>query len=263
MALSLNSISRAAGLSAPRLLIYSDAGVGKTTFAAGADAPIFLCTEDGLGTLQVDAFPKLNSFGDVIEALSALYNEQHEFKTVVLDSVDHLEPLIWQQVCAEHNKNSIEDFGYGKGYVEALSQWRLLIQWLNALRNDRGMGIVLIGHAEIRRFESPEVDSFDRYQIKLHKKASDLIQESMDCVLFANYKTVVHKEDKGFGQKKSRGVSTGDRVLYTEARPAFVAKNRYSLPGELPLSWEAFSQALRQSTQPHTQTQQPQQEKGA
>ncbi|UYM14280.1 ATP-binding protein [Endozoicomonas euniceicola] len=254
MAISLNSISRAAGLSAPRVLIYGDAGTGKTTLAAGAPAPIFLPTEDGLGTLTVDTFPMLTSWGSVTEALSALYHEEHQFKTVVLDSVDHLEPLIWQQVCLEHNKNSIEEFGYGKGYVEALTHWRTLMQWLNALRNDKGMSVILIAHAEIKRFESPEVDSYDRYQIKLHKRASELVQESMDCVLFGNYKTVVQKEDKGFGQSKSRGVSTGQRVLYTEARPAFVAKNRYSLPAEIPMSWDAFNQALTQSSnQPQTQ----------
>ncbi|WP_422460292.1 ATP-binding protein [Endozoicomonas sp. ALB115] len=247
MAFSLNSISRAAGFTAPRLLIYSDAGVGKTTLAAGADRPIFLCTEDGLGTLAVDAFPMLTQYSQLIEALSALYHEEHDYKTVVLDSLDHLEPLIWAQTCAEHDKNSIEDFGYGKGYVEALSHWRNLMQWLNALRNEKGMTIILIAHAEIKRFESPEVDSYDRYQIKLHKRASELVQESMDCVLFANYKTVIKKEESGFGKTKAKGIATGQRVLYTEARPAFVAKNRYSLPAELPMSWDAFSQALNTS----------------
>ncbi|AMO55654.1 hypothetical protein GZ77_09015 [Endozoicomonas montiporae] len=258
MAISLNSISRAAGLSAPRVLIYGDAGTGKTTVAAGAPAPIFLPTEDGLGKLVVDAFPMLTSWSSVIEALSALYHEEHQFQTLVLDSVDHLEPLIWQQVCMDHNKSSIEEFGYGKGYVEALTHWRTLMQWLNALRNEKGMAIILIAHAEIKRFESPEVDSFDRYQIKLHKRASELVQESMDCVLFANYKTVVQKEDKGFGQTKSRGVSTGQRLLYTEARPAFVAKNRYSLPTEIPMSWDAFSQALGHSSNPTQNNPQPQ-----
>ena len=244
MALSLSAISRSAGISAPRILLYSDAGVGKTTLAANAPAPIFLSTEDGLGKLEVDAFPLLTSYSQVIEALAALYHEEHSFKTVVIDSLDHLEPLIWEQVCSDHNMNSIEDFGYGKGYVEALNHWRTLLSWLNALRTTRGIAIILIAHAEIKRFESPEVDSYDRYQIKLHKRASELVQESMDCVLFANYKTVVNKEDAGFGKKKTRGVATGQRVLYTEARPAFVAKNRYSLPSELPMSWEAFSQAL-------------------
>lgn len=244
MAISLSAISRSAGISAPRILIYSDAGVGKTTLAAGAPAPVFLSTEDGLGKLEVDAFPLLTSYPQVIDALTALYHEEHSFKTVVIDSLDHLEPLIWEQVCSEHDKGCIEEFGYGKGYVEALNHWRNLLSWLNALRSKKGMAIILIAHAEIKRFESPEVDSYDRYQIKLHKRASELVQESMDCVLFANYKTVINKEDAGFGKKKARGVATGQRVLYTEARPAFVAKNRYSLPPELPMSWEAFSQAL-------------------
>ena len=201
----------------------------------------------------MDAFPLLTSYPQVIDALTALYHEEHAFKTVVIDSLDHLEPLIWAQVCSEHDKGCIEEFGYGKGYVEALNHWRNLLSWLNALRSKKGMAIILIAHAEIKRFESPEVDSYDRYQIKLHKRASELVQESMDCVLFANYKTVINKEDAGFGKKKARGVATGQRVLYTEARPAFVAKNRYSLPPELPMSWEAFSQALNATNHNHPQ----------
>ena len=201
----------------------------------------------------MDAFPLLTSYPQVIDALTALYHEEHSFKTVVIDSLDHLEPLIWEQVCSEHDKGCIEEFGYGKGYVEALNHWRNLLSWLNALRSKKGMAIILIAHAEIKRFESPEVDSYVRYQIKLHKRASELVQESMDCVLFANYKTVINKEDAGFGKKKARGVATGQRVLYTEARPAFVAKNRYSLPPELPMSWEAFSQALNAINHNHPQ----------
>ncbi|RDH44644.1 ATP-binding protein [Zooshikella ganghwensis] len=249
MALSLANIGLTQALKAPRMVLYGSHGLGKTTFAASAPNPIFLFTEDGAGALQVNAFPLLTSFPDVISALQALYQEQHEFQTVVLDSLDHLEPLIWTYTAQQHGKSSIEDFGYGKGYGEALTYWRQCLAWLDALRNEKNMAIILIAHTQVKRFDSPETEPYDRYQIKLHDRASALIQESVDCVLFTNFKTVVKKTDVGFGNEVTRGITTGQRVLYTQETPAFLAKNRYGLPPEIPLQWDAFSQAL-----PHHQS---------
>ena len=95
----------------------------------------------------------------------------------------------------------------------------------------------------MKRFDSPETEPFDRYQIKLHKMASALVQEHADMVLFANFKTSVTKSDVGM-KKVARGVGAGTRVLYTEERPAFLAKNRHNLPPELPLSWEALASSM-------------------
>ncbi len=252
MAISLESISRSSGIKAPRIVLHGPAGVGKTTFGSSAPNPIFIQTEDGLGKLEVDAFPFTQTFQDVLDALNILHTSEHNYQTVVLDSLDHLEPLLWKHLCNHYvgpkgeRYESIEDFGFGKGYMLALDLWRQLLSALFDLRNDRGMAFILIAHSEIKRFESPMTDSYDRYQIKLHKRASDLVQESVDCVMFADYKTVIEKEEGGFNKVKTRGISTGQRYLYTEARPSFIAKNRYGLPPELPMSWQTFSDALTQ-----------------
>ena len=250
MAIDLKSISRSTGIKAPRVLVYGSAGLGKTTFASDSPSPIFLCTEDGLGKIEVDAFPLLRSYQEVLDAIGALYTSDHQYQTLVIDSLDHLEPLVWKHLCATYvgpkgeRFDTIEGFGYGRGYIEALDLWREILDGLDALRNEKGMAIILIAHAEVKRFESPTTASYDRFQIKLHKRASDLVQESVDCILFADYKTVIEKEEKGFGGTKTRGITTGERYLFTQATPGYIAKNRYSLPAELPLSWQAFSDAL-------------------
>ncbi len=206
--------------------------------------------------LLFQSFRESTPFQDVLDALHSLYTSEHHFQTVVIDSLDHLEPMIWQHLCEHYvgpkgeRYDSVEDFGYGRGFMFALDLWRQLLSALFALRNDKGMAFILIAHSEIKRFESPMTDSYDRYQIKLHKRASELIMESVDCVLFADYKTVIEKEEAGFNKVKTRGISTGQRYLYTEARPSFVAKNRYGLPPELPLNWQAFSDALTQKPSP-------------
>lgn len=248
MAISLASLTRNSKPKPARVLVYGVSGVGKSSLAASAPAPVFLPTEDGLGKLPVDSFPLLKSWTDVYDALVSLHTGDHDFRTVVIDSLDWLEPLIWSEVVAQNKWESIETPGYGKGYAAALDLWRIYIDWLNALRDDRGMQIVQIAHCDIKRFDSPESEPYDRYLVKLQSKAAALMMEHSDAVLFANYRVSTTKSDVGFGQKKVRAVGSGDRVLYTAERPAFNAKNRYGLPDSISLPkdkpWSALAEYL-------------------
>jgi hypothetical protein len=244
MAIPLDSLCSTTALTPPRTLMHGVAGIGKTTFAAAAPNRVFLQTEDGLGTLAVPRFPLAKTFDAVMDALASLYTESHAFQTVVIDSLDWLEPLIWQRACRDNGWASIEDAGYGKGYVAALDLWRQYLEGLNALRDERGMTIIQLAHTDIKRFDSPEHEPFDRFVIELHTRAAALLQEHSDVVLFANYRISTVKSDVGFNKKVTRALGSGERVLYTAERPAFLAKNRYGLPDSLPLSWAAFAEAM-------------------
>lgn len=239
MAFDLNSISRSLAKPA-RLIVYGVPGVGKTTLAAGAPSPIFIPVEDGLVGMDVPAFPKCNSFDDVREALGTLINEEHEFKTVVLDSADVLEPMIWDQVCNEGGKGSIGDFAYGRGYEMAVEKWRDLLRGLDILR-DKGMTVIVLAHSHIVRFESPDSDGYDRFTMRLHKKANATLHDWADAVLFANHETRVVSASGG---DRKRGVSTGRRVLHTVEQAAWLAKNRFGLEPTVDLSWDALADKL-------------------
>lgn len=245
MSFSLSSIKRGHSLP-PRVLIYAPHGIGKTTWAAGAPDPIFLPTEDGLGILDTPTFPLISSYDDMEAAIGTLLNEDHSFKTAVVDSADHLEPLIWAKACQINKWSSIEEPGYGKGYLAADELWRNLLDGLDALRDDRGMGIIITAHAKIKPFNGPENEPYDRYQIKLHDRASGLVQERMDAVFFANKKVSTVQTDTGFKRKVTRGISDGSRFIYTEERPSAVAKNRYKMPPSIPMpeegGWDMFGQ---------------------
>ena len=241
MAFDLKSIKKNEAISAPRMMVYGVEGIGKSTFAAGAPNPIFILTEDGLGSLKVDHFPLASSFDDVMAAIASLYAEKHDFQTVALDSLDWLETMIWRDI---ETKYDAKDLAYGKGAVIAADRWRDVLNGLNALRNEKGMAVVLIAHRTIKRFDSPETEPYDRFQPKLQDRSNALIREWCDAVLFANYKTIVKKSDVGFNKEVARGISTGERLLYTSERPAYMAKNRYGLPESIPLAWEAFIEAI-------------------
>ena len=229
----------------PRILIYAAHGLGKSTFGSLANNPVFIQTEDGLDALDVRAFPLAKSYEDVMKYLGELCTENHDYKTLVVDSLDWFEPLIWKKVMQDRPNSekgqpvkTVDDYGYGRGYIYAMDYWDEYIRAINYLREERGMMIVQVAHAHVRKFENPETDVYDRYEIKLQKSASAKIQEHSDMVLFASYATVVKREDKGFGAERKRAIGSGERLLYTEERPAFVAKNRYGLPPEIPFDKE-------------------------
>jgi hypothetical protein len=225
----------------PRILLYGIHGIGKTTFGAEAPSPIFIPTEEGASELEVAKFPVATSAEDVIAYLRVLYKEDHPYKTMVLDSADWLEDFIFGYLRQEF---SDKELAYGKDSQKAEQQLGEILTAINYLRDKRNMTCIIIAHSEIKRFDSPMTEPYDRYQPKLQHRLSSLLQEWSDAVLFATYDVSVKKADVGFNKEARRGVSAGDRIIYTEERPAFYAKNRYKLPEEIPLKWERFAEKI-------------------
>jgi hypothetical protein len=261
MSFSLDSVTTGTRLRPPRIILLGVEKIGKSTFASQADGAIFIPVkgEEGIDSIKVAQFPTCQSFQDVLSCVGSLYQEKHEHKTCVVDSASALEPLLWRECCKNNvDKNgnfcpvdSIEKVGggYAKGYTEALNLWRQLTEGLDALRNEKNMAIIIIGHVKIKRFDSPEGDSYDQYQFDLHEKASNLMYRWADAILFAKNKVVVKKEDIGFGKEKKRGIDNtgGQRFIYTQKTPAYPCGGRGvygQLPNELPLSWQAYMSAI-------------------
>lgn len=240
MAMALKDLRKVRGTQPPRILIYGEPGIGKTTLAAEFPDAVFLQIEDGTpGDLELTSFGKIETFGDLMERVTQLYTEPHDLRTVVVDSATELQRLVWNETCARGDdkgnpKKQIEDFGYGKGYVRALRVWQEVIDGLNALRRDRGMTVILIAHATVDRFDDPETVSYSRYEIDLHSKAVGMVERDMDAILFLKTPVSVKIEDQGFN--KERAVAQGSRqvMIHTAGRPAYVAKNRYGMTEKIP-----------------------------
>jgi hypothetical protein len=244
----LESIQKANSTFPPlKCVLYGVGGIGKTSFGATFEKPILLPVEDGGSNIDIDAFPRVTTLEDVVSAINALHGD-HSYKTLIVDSLDWLEPLIWAATCAEHSKASIEAFGYGKGYIEADKSWRFVMGGFDSLRANKGMNIVCIAHSVVIKTEPPDADQYDRYTMKLHKRAGGLWHEWADLVAFIAYKINVIATKT----EKTRGIGTGDRVIHTVERPAWDAKNRWSLPDEILIgkdkTWSAFHAALAEAT---------------
>lgn len=251
----LAKLQRGRASKPPRIMCYGVEGIGKSTFGSQAPKPVFIQTEDGLDEIDCDRFPIATKFEEVVSALADLGREQHDYETVVLDSADWLERLIFDRLCAEHNTSSIEQVagGFSKGYTLALTYWREILSHLDALRNQRGMVVLLIAHSKVERFEDPESSPYDRYTPRLHKHAAALVSEWADAVLFATRKIRTQSEDAGFNRKRTIahaiGKAGGERILRCVGGPSCVAKNRFGITEDLPLSWAAFMQELSRNQQ--------------
>jgi hypothetical protein len=218
----------------PRICIHGQEGVGKTVTASRFRKPVFVQTEDGCPAgVTINTFGVLETFAAVRQALTELASEEHDFRTLVIDSLDPLEAVIWKDVCATQGWTSIEQPGYGRGYVAADQWWRDILAALDFLRRERRMIIVLLAHSAIERIDDPRAASFTSYQLRLHKRARGLIQDNMDVIGFLAPDLNIQSEDAGFGKKRTRADGGSTRWLHFEARPSFVAKNRYGLPAKM------------------------------
>lgn len=238
--MSMSAVSRGKRARPVCALVYGVEGVGKSSFAADAPKPIFVGAEDGTSELDVERMPEPRCWADVLDAITALATEKHDRETVVFDTLDWLEPLLHEEVCRREDvKGGIEGFGYGKGYVKALDEWRVFVTWLDELRAKRRMNIILLAHSCVRTFKNPEGEDFDRYMLKMNEKSGALLKEWADSVLFANYQTLATKATT---TKKAKAINAVEspRYLHTQRRAAWDAKNRFGLPERLPLSWADF-----------------------
>lgn len=230
-----------------RTFLYGPGGIGKTTFAACFPACAIIPTEEGANDIEgVGRFPLLTEFDQVFYCIGQLLQEQHQYQTVCIDTIDWLEKMAWAKVAREAGVEQIGKIQYGRGYGTAAGLFKQVLQGLDALREHRGMSVIILAHAKTEKFEDPECPSYDRYEPQLHEHVSNLLIEWSDEVFFANFKTVVNQEEAGFNRTIGKGKSTGQRILRTTAKPAAIAKNRLSMPDEIPFDYAEYAKFLPQ-----------------
>lgn len=225
--------------SAQKAVLYGPEGIGKSTFAAHFPDPVFIDTEGSTKMMDVRRMDKPTSWAMLLEQVKYIRQNPTVCKTLVIDTADWAEQLCIDSLCAKHQKNGIEDFGYGKGYVFLAEEFGRLLNLLEDVVS-AGITVVLTAHATMRKFEQPdEMGAYDRWEMKLGKKTAPLVKEWADMVLFANYKTLTVRTSDN--KVKAQG---GSRVMYTTHHPCWDAKNRHGLPEELPLDYSQIATAI-------------------
>lgn len=235
MAISLADLKSTRNELPPRLLFHGVAGIGKTSLAAEFPNPVLLDTEEGAPAgVDMATFGLLTSYQAVTDAMGALAQEDHEFQTVILDSSDAFEQHVWRETCQRNSWKSIEDPGYGKGYLAADAVWNEFMAGCDYLRRERGMTVIVIAHSEVKQFDEPGKAPYSRYDLRMHKRGAAILTDRCDYILFVGSKTEIKEADVGFNKKHAHAEGGGARYIFADARPAFIAKNRsLNMPAQI------------------------------
>jgi len=235
--IDLKRISEGKQQREPRVLLYSADGLGKTRFAAGAPDPFFI--DVNRGSFQYDVKRVVpETWSETLEWIGAVESGAVKCKTLVIDSVSDLEHMGNSEFFPNTTIDKY-DGGYGKGDTYSLTRWRELLSALERVWAS-GKGVVLIGHATVKRFDDPMGAGYDRHELSLRQKLAGQLRQWVDFVFFA---TLDVAQQKVGGETKA--VTTGTRWIHTQRSPAFDAKSRGTtmFPERIPLSWDDFARA--------------------
>lgn len=247
-----------AGFPPPRIVLNAVEGFGKTTIGAYAPEPALLMArgETGYRTLlgaglvpSVDA-ADIETWSDLLGVLDEMIAGPGAHKTLVLDAMGGFERLCHETVCTRDFGGDWGEKGFGsfqKGYDVAVNDWLQLLSRLDRLRAAKGTIVLLLSHCKVSTFKNPAGPDYDRYISDLHHKTWGVTAKWADAVLFGNFFQVV-EEKKG---RRAKGIGGTDRVIYTERRDAWDAKNRYGMAEQIDLSgdpaesWDTLWRAIR------------------
>lgn len=228
-----------------KVLLYGTKGIGKSTWANDWPKPLFLNLEDGLDNIDCAKTPWLTTYDQVLAAIGWLIANPQPAQTIVVDSADWLESMIFLVVAAEANRKSIDLIGYNKGYQAAADMFSFINRGLDKLRIEQNKHIVFLAHEKTIKVKQPGIDVYDKYGPALHEETNAVLTEWVDDVLFANYKTFTRTESLGFEKNRAVAVGGTQRIITTRETAAIVAKNRLGkIPDEIGMDFAEFAKWL-------------------
>ena len=215
--------------------ITGDAGLGKTTLAATFPKPIFIRAEDGLQSIPIgqrpDAFPIVHSVADLWAQLKDLCNSEHDYETLIIDSVTALERLFTQHVLDSDPRQpkSMNQAlgGYGAGLGAVATMHQRVRKACGYLNEKKAMHIVFIAHADTETIELPDQEPYTRYSLRLGKRSQAPYTDDSDLVGFIKLQTMFKAGSNPESKKKA--ISDGTRVIDCQATASSVSGNRYGI----------------------------------
>jgi hypothetical protein len=246
MSLLQKVVTNEHGAKPPRIVVYGKEGVGKTPFAGNSTKAILMDLEGSADYYDFNkAKPK--NFAACNQIIDALLNEEHDYKTLGLDTLDCLERFIHDEICISAKANSISDksngiTAYGNGYILACNKFIAFRDKLDELRDKKNMSIILIAHTLIKSRSDPIDGDYEEHTIKLHDKFAAAAIEWADAVLLAKKKMI--NSDKSPNGK----IESNETILYSSSMLGARTKNRLALPKEVPCNWNSFISAIGTNT---------------
>lgn len=156
-----------------RLLLHAEKGIGKSAFAArceikdgiagpGSKDVVFIPTEDGSSEIQdLPQYPKQTSFTGVVECVDDLIENEHKYKSVVIDTIDALYLIMTIGVTRRDFDNKLAKFNmYLAGDKVIAQELKVLLDKLDRLREEKNMQIIILSHTGTVNKKNPNGDDY-------------------------------------------------------------------------------------------------------
>ena len=252
----LKSVQTGRKLKPLAIMLHAPHGIGKSTFATEAPNPIYIGQEEN-DELDVARFPKVMHWSELIDQLTTLRDEKHDYKTVVIDTADGLEQTAEKDILGlDINKGKTMATaygGYGKAYEKMGNMFlKVRDEFLIPLRDEKGMNVVILCHSKKVKHEEPMTNtSYDHYETALHKRTKAIFEDWVSAILFANHALIKAEGDDGQTYTTSLD---GERLIFTQERPSHVAKNRFDMPYDIPFTKKGTWGVIRNLVLAHFKT---------
>lgn len=233
------TITRGKVKRAVRCVLYGVAGVGKSTWCSHIPDALFIDTESGTDSMDVGRLQCPETWTDLQDELDFIIYRK-PCSTVVIDTIDRVEALLIHDIVNNDGKVSIEDYGYGKGYVMVQERWQKEFLFKLDKVIAKGINVVLVCHSIIRKIETPEETAFDHWELNLSRKVAPVTRDWADMMLFCNFDMTIVDTSKNSNVEKRKATGSLKRKIHCNQKPQYDAKNRYGLADSYDLSFEPF-----------------------
>lgn len=233
----------------PRMVLYGPPKIGKSTFGAESERPIFVPTEDGIDNVTVDRFPRVNTWADLVANLESVASDEHEYQTLVLDTLNGAAELASQHVCETKFGGDFGPKGYssfGQGIAATSEEMRRLLPILDRCR-ERGLMVLLLAHTGIQSVKNPIDGDYQKFTPDVDRRVWARFAAWADIIARVEFEHTVVRRGEGSG----KAVGSSTRVVRFTGSAAEDAGCRvgFDLPDRLPLSFQAFRDALGDSSE--------------
>jgi len=208
-------------------LIYGAPKAGKSTLASQFDSPLFIATEAGLNALETYNMP-VDGWETFIMACAEVAKGDHQYKTIVIDTVDNLFKHCSNYICKKQNIQHESELDWGKGWKLVKDEFFRAITKLSLLK----YGLVLISHAETTEIKT-RTGTITKWVPTMSKQAKEVILPMCDFIFFATTEPTTEGLKRMLKTKPSENWEAGDRTG--------------KFPAEIEMSYKAIEENFKKS----------------
>lgn len=226
-----------------KVMIYGNAGVGKSTLAAQMSRPLFIDVEGGLTNMNVPRTPTIKRYPQAVQCINLIHKEAEEYKkdydTIVIDSIDWLVRRAEEHAAGistiddkgvEHRDMSATigkaNGGYGNGNKQLENHLRAELMPALQLLVEDGFAICLIAHADRKDVMDPDGYNVTKVTPAIGERFMEAWVQWVDNVFYL----------------KNNG---GNRIILLEGTDNILAKNRLGKDGSVNLSETTIQEVLK------------------